>query len=158
MTTHKQGLAGNVPIGAGVRVNKIGFDGNLCSRQSASNEFISGEIRQSYVHVYPLGPSSDKTMNRQHGGHGSSGRSTSAITGMANSRPGNAFPHARLAGLSAPKKSCRGTHEAIVVERLHYGNPGRSARGISRWGDQRKSVVEVRHVWLLVKSKVLDLH
>jgi hypothetical protein len=109
-------------------MNKIGLNDNFRSGQSASNEFISGEIRQRNVAVYPLGPRAEKTMNRQHGGHGSAGRSTSAITGIAHSRPGNPFPHATLARLSVTEESCRGAQEAIIVKRLDYGNSGRSAR------------------------------
>src|SRR5437016_10631913 len=45
----------------------------------------------------------------------------------------------------------RSTHEAIVVKRLHHGNPRRLTSGISRRGDQRKGVVEVRHVRLVVQ-------
>src|SRR6266566_5218279 len=45
-TTHEQGVVGNVALGAWIRMNKIGFDDNFCRGQSASDELISGKIRQ----------------------------------------------------------------------------------------------------------------
>src|ERR1700730_2085071 len=138
-------------------MNKIRFNDNFCRGQSSRNEFISCEIRQGDVQVYRLRPSAENPMARHHGGHGSGGRPTSAITGIAHPRPGSPFPKATLAGLSVAEQSCLGTQKTIVVERLYHGNPGRSASSIGRWGNQRKRVVKMRHSRLLVKNQVPNL-
>ena len=77
------------------------------------------------------------------------------VTGVKHSGPRRDFPETLLAHSSIAEEGRCGAEQTIVMERLYYRDPSFSTDVICGWGDQGKSVVNVRDIRLDIVQEAL---